>query len=179
MHFKIETISALPTNISYRKLRLRADRACPPTTRPLRHSVYRLIVTRLAHLAIRPLLWLGSLTWLSGPCCSISHHHPPPPVPPTVVPPRLPNVSWPQATSLRLSAHGPGTVALIWSLALAIQVQVTSKRLPSCTSVTNGQLSTCALWTLSLREPTLNRRKFRIISQLMHLMTTLCPLRKP
>ena len=60
MHFKIETISALPTNISSTKLRLRADpeewSACPPSTRPLRHSVYWLIVTRLAHLAI-PLLY--------------------------------------------------------------------------------------------------------------------------
>ena len=60
MHFKIETISALPTNISSTKLRLRADpeewSACPPSTRPLRHSVYWLIMTRLAHLAI-PLLY--------------------------------------------------------------------------------------------------------------------------
>ena len=29
------------------------------------------------------------------------------------------------------------------------------------------------------RRPTLDRRKFRIISQLMHLMTTFCPLQKP
>ena len=36
-----------------------------------------------------------------------------------------------------------------------------------------------ALWTLSLKKPTLDRRKFRIISQLMHLMTTFCPLQKP
>ena len=65
MHFKIETISALPTNISYRKLRLRADpeewSACPPSTRPLRHSVYWLIVTRLAHLAISLLYYLWSM----------------------------------------------------------------------------------------------------------------------
>ena len=36
-----------------------------------------------------------------------------------------------------------------------------------------------ALWTLSLEGPTLDGRKFRIISQLMHLMTTFCPLQKP
>ena len=44
-----------PTLATARKLQLCADRpeersACPPTTRPLRHSVYRLFVTRLAHL---------------------------------------------------------------------------------------------------------------------------------
>jgi len=38
-----------------------------------------------------------------------------------------------------------------------------------------------ALWTLSLKEPTPGRRKFRVISQLMRLMTrpTFCPLKKP
>ena len=47
MHFKIETISALPTNISYRKLRLLADRksgmpaANHPPLVPLRLLAYR------------------------------------------------------------------------------------------------------------------------------------------
>ena len=36
-----------------------------------------------------------------------------------------------------------------------------------------------ALNTFTKKEPTLDRKKFRIISQLMHLMTTLCPLQKP
>ena len=36
-----------------------------------------------------------------------------------------------------------------------------------------------ALGTLSLKGPILDRRKFRIISQLMHLMTTFSPLQKP
>ena len=40
MHFKIETISALPTDISYRKLRLRADGNHPPVA-PLRLRAYR------------------------------------------------------------------------------------------------------------------------------------------
>ena len=46
MHFKIKTISALPTNISYRKLQLRADRKSgvpvrqPPTAAPLRLLAY-------------------------------------------------------------------------------------------------------------------------------------------
>ena len=61
MHFKIETISALPTNISYRKLRLRADRKSGvPVRQP---------PTRCA-TPFTGLSWQGSLTWLS-PCCSI------------------------------------------------------------------------------------------------------------
>ena len=62
MHFKIETISALPTNISYRKLRLRADRKSGV---PVRQPPAR-CATPFTGLS-----WQGSLTWLS-PCCSIS-----------------------------------------------------------------------------------------------------------
>ena len=62
MHFKIETISALPTDISYRKLRLCADRKSgAPVRQPPAH--YATPFTGLS--------WHGSLTWLS-PCCSIS-----------------------------------------------------------------------------------------------------------
>ena len=46
MHFKIKTISAFPTDISYRKLQLRADRksvapASHPPVAPLRLQAYR------------------------------------------------------------------------------------------------------------------------------------------
>ena len=62
MHFKIETISALPTDFSYRKLRLRADRksGVPVRQPPARCST-----------PFTGLSWHGSLTWLSL-CCSIS-----------------------------------------------------------------------------------------------------------
>ena len=61
MHFKIETISALHTDFSYRKLRLRADRKSGV---PVRQPPAR-CATLFAGLS-----WHGSLTWLS-PCCSI------------------------------------------------------------------------------------------------------------
>ena len=42
MHFKIETISALPTDFSYRKLRLLADLSSNhPPVAPLRLQAYR------------------------------------------------------------------------------------------------------------------------------------------
>ena len=62
MHFKIETISALPTDFSYRKLRLRADRKSGV---PVRQPPARCAIP------FTGLSWHGSLTWLS-PCCSIS-----------------------------------------------------------------------------------------------------------
>ena len=59
MHFKIETISALPTNISYRKLRLRADRKSGV---PVRQPPARCAATPFTGL-----LWHGSLTDLAIP----------------------------------------------------------------------------------------------------------------
>ena len=64
MHFKIETISALPTDISYRKLRLRPDRKSGVPVRQPPASC----ATPFTGLS-----WHGSLTRLS-PCCSISAH---------------------------------------------------------------------------------------------------------
>ena len=61
MYFKIETISALPTDFSYKKLRLRDDRKSGV---PVRQPPAR-CATPFTGLS-----WHGSLTWLS-PCCSI------------------------------------------------------------------------------------------------------------
>ena len=75
MHFKIETVSALPTNFSHRKLRLRADRKSgvpvrqPPgwPVAPLRLQAYRDTARSLGYpLAVVSLVKLTLRALLSG-----------------------------------------------------------------------------------------------------------------